>query len=157
MREGRRGGEGGMGRGMRGRFRREGIYVYLWLIHVEVWQKTAKFCKAISLQLKINFKKWETKKKKRKKKKKGSHSTSNSPNLRREWRSQRSTSLRETWAGVLTLRLVSLVMLDYWSWVMAERQVYEWSHGFFPFRNDDSVVRQPFTRQCKPSWICFVY
>ena len=24
--------------------------VYLWLIHVEVWQKTAKFCKAIILQ-----------------------------------------------------------------------------------------------------------
>ena len=27
-----------------------GIYVYLWLIHVEVCQKTAKFCKAIILQ-----------------------------------------------------------------------------------------------------------
>ena len=51
-----------MGRAMRGRFKREGIYVYLWLIHVEVWQKTAKFCKAISLQWKINFKKWETNK-----------------------------------------------------------------------------------------------
>ena len=24
--------------------------VYLWLTHVEVWQKTAKFCKAIILQ-----------------------------------------------------------------------------------------------------------
>ena len=24
------------GRGMRGKFKREGIYVYLWLIHVEV-------------------------------------------------------------------------------------------------------------------------
>ena len=41
---------GGMGREMGGRFKREGIYVYLWLIHVEVWQKTAKFCKAIILQ-----------------------------------------------------------------------------------------------------------
>ena len=41
-----------MGRETGGRFRREGIYVYLWLIHVEVWQKTAKFCKAIILQLK---------------------------------------------------------------------------------------------------------
>ena len=29
----------------------EGIYVYLWLIHVEVWQKT-KVCKAIIFQLK---------------------------------------------------------------------------------------------------------
>ena len=27
---------GGMGRKMEGRFKREGIYVYLWLIHVEV-------------------------------------------------------------------------------------------------------------------------
>ena len=26
-----------------------GIYVYLWLINVEVWQTTAKFCKAIIL------------------------------------------------------------------------------------------------------------
>ena len=29
---------------------REGIYVYLQLIHVDVWQKTAKFYKAIILQ-----------------------------------------------------------------------------------------------------------
>ena len=28
------------------------IYIYLWLIHVEVWQKTTKFCKAIILQYK---------------------------------------------------------------------------------------------------------
>ena len=33
-------------------FKREGIYVFLWLIHVEVWQKTAKFCIAIICQLK---------------------------------------------------------------------------------------------------------
>ena len=31
---------------------REGIYVYLRLIHAEVWEKTTKFCKAIILQLK---------------------------------------------------------------------------------------------------------
>ena len=36
-------------KGMGGRFKREGIYVYLWLIHVEVQQKTTKFCKAIIL------------------------------------------------------------------------------------------------------------
>ena len=51
---------GGMRREMGGRFKREGIYVYLWLIHVEVWQKTTKFCKAIIFQLKnkqIFFKK----------------------------------------------------------------------------------------------------
>ena len=28
--------KGGMGREIGGRFKREGIYVYLWLIHVEV-------------------------------------------------------------------------------------------------------------------------
>ena len=33
-------------------FKREGIYVYLWLIDVEVYQKTTEFCKAIILQLK---------------------------------------------------------------------------------------------------------
>ena len=40
---------GGMGRDMGGEFRREGIYVYPWLIHVEVWQKMTKFCKFIIL------------------------------------------------------------------------------------------------------------
>ena len=40
----------GMGREMEGRFKREEIYVYLWLIHIEVCQKTTKFCKAIILQ-----------------------------------------------------------------------------------------------------------
>ena len=34
-----------------GRFKREGMYVYLWLIHVDVCQKTTKFCKAIILHL----------------------------------------------------------------------------------------------------------
>ena len=37
---------------MGGRLKREGIYIYLWLIHVEVQQKTTKFCKAIILQSK---------------------------------------------------------------------------------------------------------
>ena len=32
-------------------------YVYLWLIHVEVWQKTTQFCKAIILQQKNKLKK----------------------------------------------------------------------------------------------------
>ena len=39
-----------------GRFKREGTYVYLWLIHVDVWQKPTQFCKAIILQLKKFFK-----------------------------------------------------------------------------------------------------
>ena len=38
---------------------REGIYVYLWLNHVEVWQNVTKFCKAIILQLKNKLKKKE--------------------------------------------------------------------------------------------------
>ena len=43
-------GWGGVRKEMGWSFKREGICVYLWLIHVEVWQKTAKFCKAIILQ-----------------------------------------------------------------------------------------------------------
>ena len=39
---------------MGGRFTREGAYVYLWLIHVDVWQKPIQYCKATILQLKIN-------------------------------------------------------------------------------------------------------
>ena len=34
------------------RFKREGTYVYLWLIHDDVWQKPTQYCKAIILQLK---------------------------------------------------------------------------------------------------------
>ena len=49
--------EGWDGEGMGGRLKRDGIYVYLWLIHGEVWQKPTKFCKAIILQLKKNRKK----------------------------------------------------------------------------------------------------
>ena len=30
------------------------MYVYLWLIHVDVWQKPTQYCKAIILQLKMN-------------------------------------------------------------------------------------------------------
>jgi hypothetical protein len=35
-----------------GRFRRAGTYVYLWLIHGDVWQKATQYCKVITLQLK---------------------------------------------------------------------------------------------------------
>jgi len=44
-----------MGREVGGRFKREGTYVNLWLINVEVWQKPKQYCKATILQLKINF------------------------------------------------------------------------------------------------------
>ena len=37
-----------------GRFKREGTYVYLRLIHVAVWQKPMQYCKAMILQLKLN-------------------------------------------------------------------------------------------------------
>ena len=36
-----------------GMFRREGTYVYLWIIHVVVWQKPTQHYKAIILQSKI--------------------------------------------------------------------------------------------------------
>ena len=45
-----------MGRDLGGRFKREGTYVYLRLIHVDVLQKSTQYYKAIILQLKINFK-----------------------------------------------------------------------------------------------------
>ena len=40
---------------MRGALRREGLYVYLELIHVVVQWKITQHCKAIILQLKKNF------------------------------------------------------------------------------------------------------
>ena len=43
-----------MGWEVGGRFKREGTYVYLWLIHVGAWQKPTQYCKAIILQLKID-------------------------------------------------------------------------------------------------------
>ena len=43
-----------MGWEVGGKFKREGTYVYPWLIHVVVWQKPAQPCKAIILHLKIN-------------------------------------------------------------------------------------------------------
>ena len=30
--------------GMEGRFKKEETYEYLWLIHVDVWQKAAQYC-----------------------------------------------------------------------------------------------------------------
>ena len=37
------------------KFKRDGTYVYLWLIHIDVRQKPTQYCKAIILQLKINM------------------------------------------------------------------------------------------------------
>ena len=42
-------------------FKREGAYVYLWRIHVDVWQKPLQYYKVIILQFKIK----DCKKKKR--------------------------------------------------------------------------------------------
>jgi len=44
-----------MGKEVRERFKREGIFVYVWLIHAVVWQKPTQLCKATVLQLKISF------------------------------------------------------------------------------------------------------
>ena len=32
------------------------IYIYLWLIHVDTWQKPTQYCKATVLQFKVNLK-----------------------------------------------------------------------------------------------------
>ena len=47
--------EGWDGGGVEGRFKREGTYVYLRLIH-NVWQKPRKHCEESMLQLKIKIK-----------------------------------------------------------------------------------------------------
>ena len=39
---------------VRGRFKSEGTYVYLWLIHADVWQKPTQHCKILIFHLKIN-------------------------------------------------------------------------------------------------------
>ena len=44
-----------MGWEVGGRFKKERIDVYLWLIHVDVWQKLTQYCKAIILQLKSSL------------------------------------------------------------------------------------------------------
>ena len=56
-----------MGKEMGGGFKEQGTYVYLWLVHVDVWQKTTQYCKAIILQLKINKLKNKTNQKEHKK------------------------------------------------------------------------------------------
>ena len=38
--------------GVRERTENEGTHVYLWLMHVDVWQKPTHYCEAIILQLK---------------------------------------------------------------------------------------------------------
>ena len=40
---------------MGGRFKREKMCVYLWLIHADVWQKPTQYCKTIIFQLKLNI------------------------------------------------------------------------------------------------------
>ena len=42
-----------------GREVQEGGDIYLWPIHVDVWQKPTQYCKATKLRLKINLKKEE--------------------------------------------------------------------------------------------------
>jgi len=42
-----------MGRKEGGRFKRDRTYVYLWLIHVDVWQKTTQYCNYPPIKNKI--------------------------------------------------------------------------------------------------------
>jgi len=43
-----------MGSEVGGRFKRKGTYIHLLLIHVDVWEKSTQYCKAVILQLKID-------------------------------------------------------------------------------------------------------
>jgi len=45
--------EGWDGVGEGGRFKREGTHVYLWLVHIVVWQKPTQHCKTNTPQLNI--------------------------------------------------------------------------------------------------------
>ena len=47
---------GGMWWGLGGRLKTEGTYVYLWLLHADIWQIPTRFHKAIFLQLKTKTK-----------------------------------------------------------------------------------------------------
>ena len=40
----------GSGWEMEGRLKREGTYVYLWLIHVDIWQKPKQYCNYTSIK-----------------------------------------------------------------------------------------------------------
>ena len=40
-----------------GWLRKEGSYVYLWLIQADVWKKPSQYCKVIILGLKIKIRK----------------------------------------------------------------------------------------------------
>jgi len=42
----------GMGREVGEESRREGSHVFLWVIHVDVWQRPSQYCKLTILQLK---------------------------------------------------------------------------------------------------------
>ena len=46
-----------MGREMEERFKREGIYVYLWLIHVEIYRKQQNCRKQLSINKRLKKKK----------------------------------------------------------------------------------------------------
>jgi len=44
-----------MGREVGESFKMEGTYIYLWLIHIDVWQKLSQYCKTIILHSKIKY------------------------------------------------------------------------------------------------------
>ena len=43
------------GKEIQARWGEEGTRIYPWLMHIDVWQKPTQHCKAIILQLKINY------------------------------------------------------------------------------------------------------
>ena len=46
---------GGMGWEVGRSFKREGTYIYLWLIHIDVSQKLTRYCRTLIFQLKTNI------------------------------------------------------------------------------------------------------
>ena len=45
----------GMSREVGGRFKKEDAYVFLWLFHVNIWEKPLQYCKVIILKLKTKL------------------------------------------------------------------------------------------------------
>ena len=116
-----------MGREVGERFKRKGIYVYLWLIHVEIWQKITKFCKAIILQLKKKKKKKEI-------------------NL---------CKIKQTLIIHECIYQLGLHSLLQWKTLKANQQKLLWLKFFFQYSKSDNKVKIKISYNLTSEWFYF--
>ena len=83
-------------------FKREGTCVYLWLIHIVVWQKPIQYCKAIILQLKNFFNDTESPPQKKREREKEIY-----PNIYSYWSFSGGSDGKESAHNVGDLHLIS--------------------------------------------------